>query len=222
MKVLLADDHALFRQGVLLALQELYPDVQVAEAGSVAEAMRLIAEDDYDIVLFDLVMPDADGLESLRQVVRAAGDTPVVVISASEEVEDIRGSIDAGARGYILKSSSIEALRHGLPLVLCGETYIPLPGAALANIERSGEARGNRGQIAPGTASRHQFTPRQLEVAKLLLQGHSNKEIGRHLGLLEGTVKVHVREIMRKLGVQNRTQAALVAAQLRLFDDNDR
>ena len=125
---------------------------------------------------------------------------------------DIVDSVRLGARGYILKTSSTAVLEHAISLALTGETFLPLPRAVLSgNI--AAEAARPSGQILD------RLTDRQRDVFQLLLAGHSNKEIARELGVLEGTVKVHVRAIMQKLGVRNRTQVAVVAARSGCFPE---
>lgn len=205
-KILFADAHSLFRHGVTLTLREIFDRAEVVEADSAAAAVeRLAGEEGFDIILLDMRMLDLQGPAAVQAVVSAAKGAPVVVLSDSEEPNDIRAAIGAGARGYIFKSSTIEVLRYGLPLVLSGETYIAVPSIA---VPPSGAAP------APASLS---FTVRQAEVARLVAQGYSNKEIALKLAGNEATVKVHVRDIIRKLGVKNRTQVAIVAARYRLF-----
>lgn len=202
-KILFADSHGLFRHSVTLTLREMFDRAEVVEAASAAAAVECLAgEAEFDIVLLDTQMMGLQGPAAVQAVVAAANNTPVVVLSGSEEPNDIRAAIGAGARGYIFKSSTTDVLRYGLPLVLSGETYVAVPPGGAAR--------------APASLS---FTVRQTEVARLVAQGYSNKEIARRLASNEATVKVHVRDIIRKLGVKNRTQVAIVAARYRLFAD---
>jgi DNA-binding NarL/FixJ family response regulator len=209
----------LFRQVVSLSLKNLFSRLEIVEAGTLGEALEAVQTGGpFTVVLFDLDMPDCRGRNALAEMIQAAQGTPVVVVSASENPSDILNAIDTGARGYILKSSSIEAFRHALPLVLCGETFIPIPVTGLGAL-----AQCERAPIRPTATSQPPgngpfFTQRQLEVARLLVQGRSNKQIANQLGVFEGTVKVHVRDIARKLGVNNRTQAAIAATQLKLVE----
>jgi len=205
-KLVVVDGQALVRRGFALSLGMARPDAQVLEAASVVEAIELAqGHSDLSLVLLD-VDPE-DGVESLRMLVAALHQTPVVAVSASDDPGRIVACVSAGARGYVLKASPCDVLEHVVSLVLADPDYLPLPRAALARV----------GGGAPASASREaedvarQLTDRQRDVFRLLQLGYSNKEIARDLGVLEGTVKVHVRAIMQKLGVKNRTQVAVVA-----------
>lgn len=210
---LVVDDHPLVRHGFALSVGEIHPDAQVLEAGSLEEAMAIVdGTPDLTLVLFDLNLGDRSGRDGVRRMVEALGDRPLLVISGSDEVSDIVDSVRLGARGYILKTSSTAVLEHAISLALTGETFLPLPRAVLSG-NVAAEASRPTGQILD------RLTDRQRDVFQLLLAGHSNKEIARELGVLEGTVKVHVRAIMQKLGVRNRTQVAVVAARSGCFPD---
>ncbi len=213
MVVLIADDHALFRYGISLALEELYDDVTILQAANAEEARRIAHETPgIDLILLDLMMPGLNGINDLKGYVESLPKgIPVVIVSGSRQRSTIRAAIESGARGYILKSSNGEILKHVLPLVLSGELYVP--AQAVASEEHGGEAGEGTpfdegGDFNPDFKS---LTPRETQVLKLLTLGYSNKEIARSLGMLEGTVKVHVKSIMKKLGVNNRTQAAIAA-----------
>lgn len=213
MVVLISDDHALFRYGISLALESLYgKDVTILQASN-AEETRRVAQDtkDLDLILLDLMMPGLNGIADLKKFIETLPPVPVVIVSGSRQRSTIRSAIEAGARGYVLKSSNGEILKHVLPLVLSGELYIP--AQAVANEEAIQDYEGaspldEGGDFNPDFKS---LTPRETQVLKLLTLGYSNKEIARSLGMLEGTVKVHVKSIMKKLGVNNRTQAAIAA-----------
>jgi len=203
---LVVDDHPLVRHGFALAVREIHPEAVVLEAGSLAEATATVKQTpDLTLVLFDLQLDQGQGRHGIGPLIDTLDGAPLLVISASEEVDDIVDSLRLGARGYILKSSSVEVLEHAISLALTGETFLPLPRAVLA-----GHVAAERGEPAGPLADR--LTGRQRAVFQLLLAGSSNKEIARKLGVLEGTVKVHVRAIMQKLGVRNRTQVAVAAA----------
>jgi len=213
-KFLVVDDHPLVRHGFALSVGEIHPDAQVIEAGSLAEALEVVARiRDLTLVLFDLSLADRQGRDGLRRMVDALGAVPLLVISGSDEVADIVDSVRMGAKGYILKTSSTAVLEHAISLALTGETFLPLPRAVLSG-NVAAEAARPTGQILD------RLTDRQRDVFQLLLAGHSNKEIARELGVLEGTVKVHVRAIMQKLGVRNRTQVAVVAARSGCFPED--
>ena len=213
MVVLIADDHALFRYGISLALESLYGgDVTILQASTAEETRRVAHETpNLDLILLDLMMPGLNGIAELKKFIDTLPTVPVVIVSGSRSKAIIRAAIDAGARGYVLKSSNGEILKHVLPLVLSGELYVP--AQAVATEEAGSEAESGSpldegGEFNPDFKS---LTPRETQVLKLLTLGYSNKEIARSLGMLEGTVKVHVKSIMKKLGVNNRTQAAIAA-----------
>lgn len=212
MVVLIADDHALFRYGISLALEELYNDVTILQAANADEARRIALETpNLDLILLDLMMPGLNGINDLKAYVETLPKgIPVVIVSGSRQRATIRAAIESGARGYILKSSNGEILKHVLPLVLSGELYVPAQAVATDEPLTSddGSPLEEPGDFNPDFKS---LTPRETQVLKLLTLGYSNKEIARSLGMLEGTVKVHVKSIMKKLGVNNRTQAAIAA-----------
>lgn len=214
MVVLIADDHALFRYGISLALEGLYgKDVTILQASNAEEARRLAHETPGpDLILLDLMMPGLNGIADLKKYLETLPPIPVVIVSGSRQRSTIRSAIEAGARGYVLKSSNGEILKHVLPLVLSGELYIP--AQAVSNDEAGADVESGASPLDEGGDFNPDFkslTPRETQVLKLLTLGYSNKEIARSLGMLEGTVKVHVKSIMKKLGVNNRTQAAIAA-----------
>jgi DNA-binding NarL/FixJ family response regulator len=197
-RILVADDHQLFRSGLSLLLSNIYDDVTVLEAVDIESALvRIDSEAPLDLVL--------------RLILDRIPETPVVMISAIENSEEVFRAIGMGARGYILKSSSEHVLEHAISLAMSGETYIP-----------SGVFLDSGGRlIAPGGAASHdydpsnplsQLTPRQRDVLACMMDGSPNKEIARELGLLESTVKAHVKAILKKLGAANRTQASMIAS----------
>lgn len=213
MVVLIADDHALFRYGISLALESLYKDVTILQASSAEEAHRMAhGTANLDLILLDLMMPGLNGIAELKKYIDTLPKVPVVVVSGSRQRSTIRAAIEAGARGYILKSSNGEILKHVLPLVLSGELYVPAQAVAAEEMAGGGDYEASpleeSNDFNPDFKS---LTPRETQVLKLLTLGYSNKEIARSLGMLEGTVKVHVKSIMKKLGVNNRTQAAIAA-----------
>ncbi len=205
MKVLLADDHVLFREGVGYVLAGLTLDhLDVLEVGNIAQAEQAIRRNpDIGLVLLDLSMPGIDGLTGLQVLRRLAPDVPMIVLTASEDTRHVRRALQLGARGYITKSSSSEAMLAGIRAVMAGRVHVS------PNLDGR-EPRGRGGDVL------RQLTPRQIDVLGMLREGKSNKEIGRELDLAEITVKMHVTAILKALEVQNRTQAAIVADQLDL------
>ncbi|MBI2240719.1 MAG: response regulator transcription factor [Magnetospirillum gryphiswaldense] len=206
MRVLLADDHALFREGVRLVLENLVDGpLEVIEAGDFVQAVSSLRSGmEFDVGLCDLNMPGMDGFDGIEAICRAAPNLHLVVISASESPQDVRRALDAGAQGYIAKTSSSSSMLEAIRQVLSGETYLS-PKLEVANPDG---ANGGRDQ------ARNALTPRQRDVLAMLRQGKSNKEIARDLNLAEITVKLHVTAILRALGVENRTQAAILAAKI--------
>ncbi len=205
MKMLIVDDQALFRQGVAMILRELYPDSVVLEAPTAAAATDVAKQHrDIRLVLCDLELETRSSFDTLERLVKLLPAAAVAVISESDDPTDIARAYRAGAKGYIEKSSSSDTLRHALPLILSGETFIP--SSAIAMLTDPGAKR--RGRHADPQPSRL-LTPRQHEILLLMAQGMQNKDIASELGMLEGTVKVHVKSILQRLGVNNRTHAVV-------------
>lgn len=236
-KILVVDDHALIRHGLTLIVKLRYPDAMVLEAGSLAEALaRVESAGRLSAVLFDLHLDDCDGLQGVVAMLGVLGPVPLLVISGSLDHRLIADCIRAGARGFVPKGAEAGSLDHALPIILGGGLYAPLPGQAMAGPGADGQAAAGQGlgsamrrsrSVVPQPVFRHptgidQLTGRQREVLALLLEGCSNKEIARSLGVLEGTVKVHMRSVMQRLGVRNRTQLALVAMKSGLVAEGER
>lgn len=214
MRVFIVDDHALFRRGLSLMLGEIFDDLSVVEAGSAGEAIEIVMDDrEFDLVLLDLVMPGMNGNDGLRLLHELLPDVPIIVISSSENHPDVRGALSRGARGYVLKSSAPNVLKHALPLVLSGEIHIPSIALDAAHLLPDATFGLDKTSIAYDPAVK-ELTPRQTEVLNLLAEGQSNKEIGRNLGMVDGTVKVHTKAIFQKFSVRNRTQAVIAGQKL--------
>jgi two-component system, NarL family, nitrate/nitrite response regulator NarL len=197
MKIIVADDHALFREGLRHILKQLDSDVTIIEAGDHETALTLAAQHpDADVVLLDLGMPGREPLAAVNAMIKQSSTTPVVVLSASEDMRDVRAALDAGAMGFIPKHESARVVLSAIRLVLEGGIYVP-PMLMKKT----------------GASAQAPLTPRQLDVLERLIGGKSNKEIGRELGLSEATVKAHLAAIFRCLNVDNRTEAAHVAEQ---------
>ena len=205
MNILLVDDHELFRSGLRLLLTDFAPNASFYEAGACRDVEGLTAIA-FDLVLMDFHMPGVGGLEALARVREWLPDAPVVVVSGDETPSVIRSTIEAGAAGYIPKSSSHPVMVAALRLVLAGGVYLPvtalstLPDAVEPPSAKS-EPRGN-----------DELTERQMQVLKRAIRGLGNKSIARELNLSEATVKVHLSSAFRALGVHNRTEAVYEAA----------
>ena len=213
MKILIADDHALFREGLVHVLASMAANVTVVQARDFDEALRVVAEErGLDLALIDLSMPGMEPYEGLKALRRQAPELPVVVVSALDERHHILKSIDIGARGFIPKSLGSRVLVGALGLVLAGGIYLP-PAVIGGEVVTDAEMPAAAG--SPHTAD-IRLTPRQRDVLVLLTKGLSNKEIARRLSLAEGTVKLHLAAILKTLDVTNRVQAAVKAAALGL------
>ena len=216
LRVLLADDHEMFRVAMRVALAPLGAETEWLEADSAGATIALLERSGpVDLALLDLHMPQADGLPWIARLRQRFPDAPLVVVSADERAADVRALIELGVAGFIPKSDSAAVILQAVRLVLSGGTYVPMRLLALSS---AAAARGH-GTPAAGNgngdgtdAAVPGLTPRQDEVLRLLAQGFPNKLIARDLGLSEGTVKVHLLAIYRVLNARNRT-AAVVAAQ---------
>lgn len=205
-RVLVADDHPLYRDALGSLVSAAFDDVEVSECEDIASALRCLREGAVDLVLLDLSMPDAEGLDGLRQLRDASPATPVIICSAHDDPALVREAFRLGVSGYLPKSSGTEVTWHALQLVRSGGVYVP--SEALIETVVTSPPAAQPGQ--PGSArSGGELTPRQLAVLALLEKGMSNKAIARELDIGEITVKAHVSAILRKLGVDNRVQAVL-------------
>jgi DNA-binding NarL/FixJ family response regulator len=208
-KLLVCDDHALFREGLGYVLRELDGEARVLEAVDAEAAFELVAaHEDLDLVLLDLGLPGLGGLDALRRLRSLHPGVPVAIVSAHDRADMVRKALDAGACGFIPKSSSGALLRSALQVIFAGGVYIP---ATL----RDGEAHA-----AAGPAAAAHLTPRQREVLALVGRGLTNREIAGVLGLSEGTVKNHVAAILERLEISNRTEAAYVLRDLGLDEES--
>jgi DNA-binding NarL/FixJ family response regulator len=218
LKILIVDDHPLIREALRHVLTTLDDTLELIEAQNCAEAMTVVAANAaLDLVLLDLGLPDADGMMALTQMRETHPGTPVVVLSATEQPSIVTRAIDAGAMGFIPKTSSNQLLLNALRLVLSGGVYLPVevlhqPHDAPATPgQRDGTPRNGAKSPTPRDLG---LTARQTEVLGLMVQGKPNKLICRDLNLAEGTVKIHVTAILKALGVINRTQAVIAVGRL--------
>lgn len=202
MKALIADDHALFREGLSSFLLGIGLVEQTLEVEDFAAALACLDEHrNIGLVLTDLCMPGMNGAQSIALMVEKAAPAPVAVISASEERSLIRNVIDAGAAGCISKAASTDILQHALHIILSGGVYLPNRSVLVAN------------ETAPDSP----LSARQMEILTLLAEGMSNKEVARELGVSEGTVKQLLIDIYVYLGVNNRTRAIVAARKMGLL-----
>ncbi|MEW5788849.1 MAG: response regulator transcription factor [Pseudomonadota bacterium] len=211
MKILLADDHPLFRAGVKPVLEKLERHVTIHEAvdyPSAFDTMRQAGE--VDLVLMDLYMPGMSGIEGIVRFRATYPDVPLVVLSASEQREDIQQLLGAGALGFISKASPSETILSALKQVLAGSIYAP---PELFPPQEDGSSG------MPVCSRYPALSYRQIQVLRELAKGQSNKQIGYALDVTEGTVKLHLAQIFKILKVDNRTEAVLVAQKMGLDGD---
>jgi DNA-binding NarL/FixJ family response regulator len=202
-RVLIADDHAVVRQGLRTFL-DLQDDVEVvAEAGDGEAALAEAARTQPDVVLLDLVMPRLDGVAALHRLRERAPAARVIVLTSFGEDDRLFSALRAGAAGYLLKDVQPAELVRAIRTAHAGQSPLS-PAVATRVVEHL--AHGER-RVAPAD----ELTPRELEVLRLIAEGRSNKVIARELGVAEKTVKTHVSHVLAKLGLTDRTQAALYA-----------
>jgi len=199
LKLLIVDDHPLFRQGLRMLLRAIDDSMGVDEAGDLEQALREGSSGDYDLVLLDLNMPGTRGLTALEALRSGLAATPLVVVSGEHSRGTVRAAIEGGAIGFIPKSLSPERMVEALRCVLDHRVF--LPEEALAG----GAARPVN--LLP------ELTDRQVEVLRSVVQGKSNKSVARDLGVSSETIKSHLAAAMRALGAHNRTELVYIAAQ---------
>jgi DNA-binding NarL/FixJ family response regulator len=209
--VLIVDDHEVVRRG-LRGMLSGERDLQVVgEAAEGGEALAVCRRERPDVVLMDVRMPGMDGLEATRVIKHEFATTSVLMVTMQEDPDYLYEAVQAGASGYLLKDASRTELLRAVRGVLAGE---PLLSQKMAGqLLRRLAAESGAGSSATTT---EQLTPRELEVLRLVARGQTNREIGESLGLASGTVKVHVQHLIAKLGVSDRTQAAVRGVELGL------
>lgn len=209
MRILLIDDHDLFREGLKYLLPVLDSKVQYAEARDLESALQLDPGIGFDLVLLDLYMPGVDGMQALSQCREHFESASLVVVSGEEDSRIIREAIDHGAAGFIPKSSSRDVLVSALRVVLGGGTY--LPDHALKPLS---VVEAQHPAVVPVPDTGQTLSRRQFAVLMKAIQGKSNKTIAKELEISDHTVKAHLSLAFRCLGVQNRTEAVYAAAKL--------
>ncbi len=203
-RIVIADDHAVVRQGLKMFLQDDAEFEVIGEAQNGSEALALAKEMKPDVVLMDLLMPVMDGITAIGHIRREVPDTEVIALTSVLEDASVVGAVRAGAIGYLLKDTQAEELPRAIKAAANGQVQLsPQAAARLVREVRAPES--------PET-----LTERETDVLRLLAQGRANKEIAAALFIGENTVKTHVSSILVKLGVQSRTQAALYARQIGL------
>ncbi len=205
MKILIADDHALFRDGLALRLEQIAPEAVILQASNYAQIFKFIKSDsDIAIIILDIEMQDMPWMEALQEMRKLLPQTAIVVVSASEDGRTIRSVMSTGVKGYIPKRSDIKVFDNALKLILDGGTYVP---PVLIN----NPPINNLSTKSTGLKT---LTNRQSQVLDLIAQGKSNKQIAYDMGVSESTVKLHINALLRSLHVSNRTQAVVTAQKL--------
>lgn len=209
MKIVVIDDHALFRVGLKGLLERRGIEV-VGAAADGEEGIALANAHKPDVVLLDLRMPDLGGLTVLRQMIGEGFDIPVVMLTTSADEGDLSESLRSGARGYLLKDMEPDELIVALQEIVQGKIVVaPSLTSVLADLVRHGDRRERKDELEPFSS----LTPREHEILCHLSEGQSNKVIARNLNISDGTVKLHVKAILRKLGVHSRVEAAVMAVE---------
>ncbi|MEM7651105.1 MAG: response regulator transcription factor [Pseudomonadota bacterium] len=231
MKLLLADDHTLFRDALVQYIERAEPSAEVTVTKDFDEAFEHMQQNtNQDLILLDLRMPGMNGMEGFRKMRQHFPDTPVALMSGVAEPEDVQAAIELGAIGYFPKTLSGKALLQAIQSVLAGEMFIPTESNSNQPLPSYHGELPNKSNVTNIGLSEVQtplsptkdfnLTPRENDVLGYLVTGASNKEIASALGLQVVTVKLHVRGICRKLDAKNRTQAALIAREHGLIQNN--
>lgn len=204
-RIIIVDDHPLFRGALAQALNGSISQASIGEAGSLDDLAKMLEADaNCDLVLLDLSMPGVQGLSGLLFLRAQHPEIPVVIVSASEDPQTIRRAIDCGASGYVPKSQPVERIREAVRTVLDGGIWIP-PDVNLAAADKE------TSELVARLAS---LTPQQVRVLMMLGEGLLNKQIAFRLGVSEATIKAHVSAILQKLGVDSRTQAVIAISRI--------
>lgn len=208
MKILIADDHALFRDGLSMHLEKIYPNALITQTGNFSQALKAVqANPETDLIIIDLDMPDMKWEEGLTQIKEASKKSKIVVISASEDNRSIKKALDIGICGYIPKRLETKVLTSAVKLIIDGGSYFPPSVLEHSSLSSQDKKR---------TKNKH-LTNRQMEVLAYVAQGLSNKQIAYNMGVSEATVKLHINALLRTVGATNRTQAVIMAQKMGLI-----
>ncbi len=206
LKFVVADDHPLFRGALKQTLASAAENAVILEAGTFADTKAIIAStDDLDLVLLDLTMPGASGLSGLVALRALNATTPVLVVSAQDDIETIRRAIDLGASGFLSKSASMEEIRKAVETVLAGGVWTP------ADMDLGTETDPEMSDLIQRLQT---LTPQQARVLSMIAEGLLNKQIAFELSISEATIKAHVSAVLQKLNVDSRTQAVIQLARI--------
>ncbi len=204
-RLVIADDHPMFRGALREAISSMYPRSEIAEAGSFEDISGLLDSAETDLVLLDLTMPGVRGFSGLMYLRAQYPAVPVVIVSANDDPNVIRRCIGFGASGFIPKTLGVETMREAVAAVLAGGVWTP------SDVDLNQGAGSETNELVGRLAT---LTPQQVRVLMMLSEGLLNKQIAYELNVSEATVKAHVSAILQKLGVESRTQAVILAAKL--------
>lgn len=213
MRVLLIDDHALFRMGLSELLQRRGIEV-VAALGDCSQGIQAVVEQQPDVVLLDMRMPQMNGLEVLRELKTRQQSMPIVILTTSRDESDVVEALQGGAHGYLLKDMEPDELINSLTDIVAGQTIV----ASELTMVLARALRGDKLESVSDATVMDKLTPREQEILCLLADGQSNKVIARNLGISDGTVKLHVKSILRKLQIHSRVEAAVIAVEQKFCD----
>ncbi len=207
MKILVADDHCLFLEGLKYMLHGLYPEVDITGVINGNDAFdALNADIEYDLVILDLKLPNRDGFDLLKSLLERNFLTPILILSSSDDPEDIDLALTLGASGFVSKSFKPDEMKIALDTIFSGNIYVP--------------NYGTHGAVATDAkntwASQHNITPRQLEVLRLVKRGYSNNEISEKIFVTQRTIKAHLEVLFKNMHVKSRTELVQKANQLGL------
>ena len=208
MKILVVDDHTLVRHGLASVLRQRLPDADVREAGGADEALGVLQDETVDIALVDVRMPERDGLELLKEIKGSWPGVRVIMLTSYDHSRYVKAALGEGADGYMLKDATPEDLDQAIRVAMAGGGNVLSAKAMRALFDEGGETGEEDGDLPRRPDN---LTKRELDILALLAEGRSNRDISRQLFLSEKTVKAHLAAVFRKLGVTNRTQAAMAA-----------
>ncbi len=200
--VAIVDDHEIIREGI----SELIDKTKFNVVGSFSSGQEIKdfmnAGHHVDVILMDITMPEENGINVAKEIIARHKNVKVVMLTMSESLEDIKNSAKVGVKGFLTKTASADKISHAISMVMQGDVVFPSKIYDVDNIDIFTNSRGKGKDV---------LSRREVEILKYIAKGHSNKEIAYELNLAEGTVKVHVKKILTKLGLQNRTQGAIYA-----------
>ncbi len=217
MRFILFDDHALFREGIIGLLERR--GIEIEATGNSSEGIELAQKSKPDVILLDLRMPEMNGIEVLQKLNELEISTPVVMLTTSADDRDLSEALRNGVKGYLLKDMEPDELISSLRDIVAGKTVVaPDLTGALANLVKDGDSADPKVASSPFSS----LTPREMEILCHLAEGQSNKVIARNLNISDGTVKLHVKAILRKLEVHSRVEAAVMAVERRLCNRKEK